>query len=58
MLPLKDEKSGLSGFVKDLSARCGTGCCLDKEELRPSSPSWRGPQLEWAAGVLAVCRGL
>lgn len=37
---------------KDLGARHVVGCCLDKEELRPSPLSLRGSQLEWTAGAL------
>ena len=48
MLPLKDENSQLSGFVKVLGARCGAGCCLDKAELRPSPLCLRGSPPEWA----------
>lgn len=53
MLPLKGENSGLSGFVKFLSAECGAGCYPDKEELRPSPLCLRDSQLDWAAGGCA-----
>lgn len=49
---LSVDPSRMDLLNKDLGARSGVGCCLDKEELRPSPLSLRGSQLEWTVGAL------